>query len=391
MSKYSKIGVVGSGAMGAGIAQIAAMSGCDVVITDQYEQSLIKARDNILFSLNKFVERGKIGDEEVKAIFGRLHFTQGLSGFADRELIIEAIVEDLAIKKELFKSLESLIDSECILASNTSSLSIASLASGCTHAERVLGLHFFNPAALMPLVEVIPAIQTAPGLTSELAKEMRHWGKMPVIAKDTPGFIVNRIARPFYGESLRILEESIANASTIDYAMTHLGGFRMGPFTLMDFIGHDINYAVTESVFKSFYYDPRYTPSFTQLRMVEAGFLGRKSGKGFYTYHEDMEAKPEPTTDKNLLNKIFKRILVMLINEAADALYLNIASRDDIEIAMTKGVNYPKGLLAWADDLGIKDCVNFMDMLYDEYREDRYRCSPLLRKMEREGTTFFRQ
>jgi 3-hydroxybutyryl-CoA dehydrogenase len=202
------------------------------------------------------------------------------------------------------------------------------------------------------------------------------------LAKDTPGFIVNRVARPFYGEALRIYEEGLADFATIDWAMKELGGFRMGPFELMDFIGNDVNYTVTETVFREFYYDPRYKPSFTQKRFMEAGYLGRKSGRGFYDYVETAE-KPSPNMDKDLGQKILDRILVMLINEAADALYLNIATAKDIDLAMTKGVNYPKGLLAWANEKGIGWCVEKMDELYDKYREDRYRCSPLLRKGEK--------
>jgi 3-hydroxybutyryl-CoA dehydrogenase len=251
-----------------------------------------------------------------------------------------------------------------------------------------LGIHFFNPAPLMKLVEIIPAIQTEFDILQEARKTVDNWHKLTVIAKDTPGFIVNRVARPFYGEALRILEEGLADEATIDWAMTELGGFRMGPFTLMDYIGNDVNYVVTETVFQSFFYDPRYKPSFTQKRLAEAGYLGRKSGRGFYNYGEDA-VNPEPNKDEKLGQEIVSRIVAMLINEAADALYLNIASRDDIDLAMTKGVNYPKGLLQWADETGIKQCVEGMDALYNEYLEDRYRCSPLLRKMARDGRCFY--
>ena len=212
--------------------------------------------------------------------------------------------------------------------------------------------------------------------------------KVVAVAKDTPGFIVNRVARPFYGEALRIYEEGIADFATIDWSLKTIGGFRMGPFELMDFIGNDVNYTVTETVFTAFYYDPRYKPAFTQKRFSEAGYLGRKSGKGYYDYSQGA-TKPNPIEDKELAEKIFNRVLVMLINEAADALFLNIASAEDIDNAMTKGVNYPKGLLAWADEIGIDNCVDALDRLYDEYHEDRYRCSPLLRKMVRENKTFF--
>jgi 3-hydroxybutyryl-CoA dehydrogenase len=214
------------------------------------------------------------------------------------------------------------------------------------------------------------------------------------VAKDTPGFIVNRVARPFYGEALRIYEEGIASFETIDSAMKNIGGFRMGPFELMDFIGNDVNYTVTETVFTAFYFDPRYKPAFTQKRFAEAGYLGRKSGKGYYDYDKNghliqRDSVIQPENEEPLKQLIFNRILVMLINEAADALFLNIASAEDIDNAMTKGVNYPKGLLAWADEKGMDWCVSKMDELYNEYHEDRYRCSPLLRKMNNENKTFF--
>jgi 3-hydroxybutyryl-CoA dehydrogenase len=240
----------------------------------------------------------------------------------------------------------------------------------------------------MKLVEVIPAIQTAAETLEKAIDTIASWKKTVAVAKDTPGFIVNRVARPFYGEALRIYEEGIADFATIDYSLKTLGGFRMGPFELMDFIGNDVNYTVTETVFKAFYFDPRYKPAFTQKRFAEAGYLGRKSGKGYYNYSEGA-VKPTPIKNEVLAQGIFDRVLVMLINEAADALFLNIASAEDIDNAMTKGVNYPQGLLAWADEKGIDWCVSKLDDFYNEYHEDRYRCSPLLRKMNREHKTFF--
>jgi 3-hydroxybutyryl-CoA dehydrogenase len=294
----------------------------------------------------------------------------------------------LAIKQKVFSELETYLADDAIIASNTSSLSIASIASSLSKPERCVGIHFFNPAPLMRLVEVVPAIQTTPAVLDAAVKIIRGWGKSVAIAKDTPGFIVNRVARPFYGEALRIYEEGIADFATIDWSMKTLGCFRMGPFELMDFIGNDVNYTVTETVFTAFYFDPRYKPSFTQKRMSEAGYLGRKSDRGYYDYTEGVD-KPQPNQDHSLTTTIFERVLVMLINEAADALFLNIASAEDIDNAMARGVNYPKGLLHWADEVGIDWCVERMDALYDLYREDRYRCSPILRRMQKDGTNFF--
>jgi 3-hydroxybutyryl-CoA dehydrogenase len=238
------------------------------------------------------------------------------------------------------------------------------------------------------LVEIIPAIQTNAEITKNTRNLVDSWKKVTVLAKDTPGFIVNRVARPFYGEAIRIYEEGVADFATIDWAVKKLGGFKMGPFELMDFIGNDVNYTVTETVFKEFYYDPRYKPSFTQKRLSEAKMLGRKTGKGYYDYSEGV-TNPLPKEDEALAKLIFERILVMLINEAADAFFLNIASRDDIDMAVTKGVNYPKGLLKWADEIGIQHCVNTLDALYNEYHEDRYRTSPLLRKLAKNNQTFY--
>jgi len=382
------ITVLGAGSMGTGIAQVAATAGHKVVLYDTNPEALKKAQAFILKMLNRSAEKGRISDADAKAIFGRLYLAEDLTAAKDSDLVIEAIIENLEIKQSVFKKLENIVNKKCILASNTSSLSIASIAAACTHPERVVGIHFFNPAPLMKLVEIIPAIQTDDTVLTTARTWIDEMGKLTVLAKDTPGFIVNRVARPFYGEALRIYEEGIAEPATIDWAMTEIGGFRMGPFTLMDYIGNDINYTVTATVFKAFYYDPRYRPSFVQQRLSEAGYLGRKSGKGYYEYGEN-SVRPEPKRDAVLGKQVFSRILVMLINEAADALHLRIANREDIDLAMTKGVNYPKGLLAWADEIGIDNCVKQIDALYDEYHEDRYRCSPLLRRMQRKEETFF--
>ncbi len=383
-----RISVIGSGAMGSGIAQVAAQAECEVTLYDNNPDALEVASDRLTKIFDRLVEKGRKTREEADAILGRIELTHSLERIDDSELVIEAIVENLDVKKQVFRKIENLVSETCILATNTSSLSVTSIAAACKYPERVIGLHFFNPAPLMPLVEIVPAISTAPELAETLKKLMLEWGKAPAIAKDTPGFIVNRVARPFYGEAIRIYEEGIADIPTIDWAMKTIGGFRMGPFELTDFIGHDVNYVVTETVFKEFYYDARYKPSISQKRLVEAGFYGRKSGRGFYDYSEDAE-KPKATEDELLGKKVVERIVAMLINEAAEALYLNIASKEDLDTAMTKGVNYPKGLLAWADELGIAHVLNVLEDLFEEYGEDRYRPSILLKHMSSKGERFY--
>lgn len=373
------IGVVGAGTMGMGIAQVAAMAGHHVVLTDSNTTALQKAQTQLQDQLNRLAEKGKISNADAVGTFGRFYFSENLNACAECELIIEAVIEDLSVKKSLFETLEKTVSSNCILASNTSSLSVTSLASSCKNPERFIGIHFFNPVPLMPLVEIIPAIQTISSKI-QMAKDLvESWGKITVIAKDTPGFIVNRIARPYYSEAIRIFEEGFADFATIDYAMTSVYGFKMGPFALMDFIGNDVNYAVTKSVWEACFYEPRYKPSFTQRNLVAAGWLGKKSGKGYYDYSKEIQV-PD-TVNTELTKNIAWRILVMLINEAADALYYQIASREDIEIAMCKGVNYPKGLLQWADEIGIKNCIETLDRLFNQYHEERYRCSVALKEM----------
>ena len=373
-----KIGILGAGAMGSGIAQVAAAQGHEVVLCDKFPEVLTKSGKNLKKTLEKLVDKGKMSATEAAALQSRIRYADRIDAFGGCALVIEAIVEALEPKQAAFREIEAAVGPDAVIATNTSSLSVSAIAACLQKPERAIGIHFFNPAPLMRLVEIIPALQTAPETTVKARRKIDSWGKTTVLAKDTPGFIVNRVARPFYGEALRILEEGIADAATIDWAMREHGGFRMGPFELMDFIGNDVNYAVTETVFQAFYYDPRYKPAFTQKRLVDAQYLGRKSGRGYYDYRPGA-AQPEPTKDDNLAREILDRVLAMLINEAADALYLNIASREDLELAMTQGVNYPKGLLAWADELGIQTVVDQLDGLYAVYREDRYRCSRLLR------------
>tara|TARA_B100001758_G_C18380140_1_gene596737 strand:- start:44 stop:1195 length:1152 start_codon:yes stop_codon:yes gene_type:complete len=381
-----KVSVIGAGTMGSGIAQIAATKGHEVCLYDNFNGAIENAQEKLHKILDRLIDKEKISKEEKNNILSRINFTKDINNIKGSGLVIEAIIEDIVIKQKTFKKIEELLDKECIIASNTSSLSIASIASACQKAERVIGIHFFNPAPLMPLVEIIPAVQTNNKILEKAKKIILDWNKVTVIAKDTPGFIVNRVARPFYGEALRIYEEGIADFATIDWSMKELGGFRMGPFELMDYIGNDINYTVTETVFTAFYYDSRYKPSFTQKRMVEAGYLGKKSGIGYYDYSKNL---PKANKDRVLGKKILWRVLSMLINEAADALFLNIASKEHIDLAMTKGVNYPKGLLFWADEIGINNVLNELVRLQEVYGEDRYRPSPLLKRMVAENKTFY--
>lgn len=374
--------------MGSGIAQIAATFGHQVFLFDAYKDQLKKCEQGLLKILNRQVTKDRMTQSEMDDILHRIHFVDHLKDFADCSLVFEAIIEDLQAKKDQFVRLEGIVDRSCILATNTSSLSIASISSGLKKPGRFLGVHFFNPAPVMNLVEITPGISTSERNTNKVKSLIDSWQKTTVIAKDTPGFIVNRVARPFYGEALRIYEEGIADFSTIDWAMKELGGFRMGPFELMDLVGNDVNYEVTETIFKKFYYDPRFKPSFAQKRLVEAGRYGKKTGIGFYNYHDEPK-NPEPKKDKKVGQKVFNRILTMLINEAADAVFMNVASVEDVDLAMKNGVNYPKGLLEWADELGLELVLNRMQSLQELYGEDRYRPNPLLKQKAAKGETFY--
>jgi 3-hydroxybutyryl-CoA dehydrogenase len=272
--------------MGAGIAQVAALSKIDVALYDINAPLLRQALERIKGDFKRGVEKGKLTQEQTTEAFSRIHPRTRLSDLGHAEVIIEAAIEDLRIKKDLFRHLEADTKPRTLLATNTSSLSITAIASATQIPERVIGMHFFNPAHTMKLVEVVQGQKTSPETVQRAIELAKHLGKTPVVVKDTPGFIVNRVARPFYGEALRLLGENVASVEEIDRIVKIEGGFTMGPFELMDLIGLDVNLSVTQSMYDQFFGEPRYRPHPIQKRMVESGMLGKKSGQGFYTYPE---------------------------------------------------------------------------------------------------------
>jgi 3-hydroxybutyryl-CoA dehydrogenase len=289
------IGVIGAGTMGAGIAQVAAKAGHQVLLYDAFEGAAQRGLEGVKKGLLKLVQRGKMQQNDVDTLLSRITLTDSLEGFAPARVVIEVIVERLDIKQSVFSQLEEICADDTILATNTSSISVTAIGSKLKRPQNLVGMHFFNPAPIMKLVEVIRGLDTDPAVAEAIYDLSSRWGKSPVRAKSTPGFIVNRVARPFYAEGLRVLQEGGADAASIDGIIREAGGFRMGPFELMDLIGHDVNFAVTSSVFAAFFNDQRFLPSLIQQELVSAGHLGRKSGKGFYDYSEHAE-KPAVST-----------------------------------------------------------------------------------------------
>jgi 3-hydroxybutyryl-CoA dehydrogenase len=412
-----RVAVLGAGTMGAGIAQVAAQAGMDVLLYDVKPELVERGLSAIKQSLDQRVQQGKIDRSASEAAVGRISTTTNRDSTADADLVIEAAPEDLAIKREIFAALSAKLRPGGILATNTSSLSVTSIASAASEPERVIGMHFFNPAPAMPLVEIIAAAQTSAEVADAVREATLAMGKTPVRAADTPGFIVNRVARPFYGEALQIVGEGTASVVQVDDAM-RLAGFRMGPFELMDLIGIDVNFAVTRSVFDAYFGEPRYRPHLIQKRMVDAGTLGRKTGSGFYRYEGGErrelafaqvvnlpERRGVPFTPEHITNafiansgieagdsdtpvkEIIVRILTMIMNEAAWAVGDGVASVRDVDIAMKLGTNYPKGPLKWADEIGLEMVHSVLKGLMASLGDQRYRPAPLLWQLVRSGAT----
>lgn len=288
------VAVIGAGAMGTGIAEVAALAGQKVVVCDVSEDALGAARARLEKSLEGQAAKGRMTAEAARAAAGRVSWSRGLSGATGAALAIEAILEDLAAKRALFAELEARLEGHALLATNTSSLSVTALGKGLTAPERLVGMHFFNPALVMKLVEIVAGLATAPEAADAARATAQSWGKVAVLARDVPGFIVNRIARPYYGEAFRALREGVADAASIDHVMRECGGFRMGPFELADLIGHDVNAAVARSIFEAYHGETRFIPSTLQESLVAAGRLGRKAGRGVYDYAEGAD-RPQPT------------------------------------------------------------------------------------------------
>ena len=506
LSTDSLVAVIGAGAMGAGIAQVAAQAGHPVKLYDNREGASAQAIDKIGAQLEKLVARGKFTAEQREGVLSRMTPVDNIEALADAKLVVEAIVENLDVKRSVLATLEELCSDDCILASNTSSLSITSLAANAKVPGRVVGMHFFNPAPIMKLVEVVSGLATDPAVAETVYDTSLAWGKKPVYTRSTPGFIVNRVARPFYAESLRLLQEQAADCATLDALMRDAGGFRMGAFELTDLIGHDVNYAVTCSVFDAYYGDFRFQPSLIQKELVDAGRLGRKTGHGFYDYSEGAE-RPQAaelssesplkqcsivgsagplmslqgrfvasgvtltpveadqaasdgmfrTTDATIAltdgrmacqraiedgidNLVLidlaldyskasrlaiswahntseaavqqvvdllaaagitatpladipglavMRTVAMLANEGADAVLHNVGDVAGVDLAMCAGVNYPRGPLAWADQVGVARIETVLANLQASYGEDRYRPSLLLRRLAAQGKSFY--
>jgi 3-hydroxybutyryl-CoA dehydrogenase len=398
VNEIHTVGVLGAGTMGAGIVQVAAEAGLSVLVHDPLDGATERARERIGGFLDRKVEKGTLDPNDAADALARIRGTDSLEALSAADLVVEAIPEDLALKRDAFRRLDATAADSAILASNTSSLSIAAIGSVTRRPERVAGMHFFNPVPLMALVEVIAGPSTTSEVTDAVALLARRLGKTPVVAADTPGFIVNRVARPYYLEAFRIVGEGAASVEAVDDAMRGIG-FPMGPFELMDAIGADVNFAVSTTIFDQFFGDPRYRPHPLQRTLVESGRLGRKSNGGCYDYSADGERGAPwqglarraagPPVATLAAPQIEARILAAIVNEASSAVADGVATPDAVDTAMRLGTNWPDGPLAWGERIGLASVVHTLDALHGTVPDGRYRSVPLLRSLSESGGTFF--
>jgi len=398
MNEIRLVGVLGTGTMGAGIAQVVAEAGLETILFDPVDGATGRALHRIRGFLERKVEKQQIGAIDAGAALARIRPVESVEALGAADLVVEAIPEELGLKREAFRRLDATAADGTILATNTSSLSVASIAAATARPERVVGMHFFNPVPLMALVEVVGGPLTDPGVVDTVALFSRRLGKTPVVAADTPGFIVNRVARPYYLEAFRILGEGAAGIGSIDAAMRGIG-FRMGPFELIDAIGADVNYAVSLSVFEQFFGDPRYRPHPLQRALVEAGRLGLKTNGGCYDYDVDgarglpwaglghRPAGPRPVQLDPA--QIEARILAAIVNEAASAVADGVATPDAIDTAMRLGTNWPEGPLGWGERIGLVSVIHTLDALHAAVPDGRYRAVPILRSLSASNGSFF--
>jgi 3-hydroxybutyryl-CoA dehydrogenase len=387
--------VIGAGTMGAGIAQLAARSGARTILHDPLPEALERGAQYARDGLGKEAAKGRLSSEEADAAAARIEPVDDLVAFAPCELVIEAAPERLELKHEIYARVSEIVSDECVLATNTSSLLVTAIAAGATHPERVVGMHFFNPAPLMRLLEIVAGEQSSERALAVARATGEAMGKTVIQAQDGPGFLVNRCNRPFGLEALRLLQERIADIETIDRTMRIEGGFRMGPFELSDLVGVDTGFEISKSFYEQSFGEPRWRPSPIQAKRVAAGLHGRKSGRGYYDYSRDPYRPPDPDAPagsaaaeakvRPVAGGILERILCQVINECAFALGEDIGSAQDIDTGMALGLNYPRGPLAWADEIGLDHVLAVLDGLQEEYREERYRAAPALRSLVRAG------